>query len=182
MTVCLDCGSTAEVSHESNPSSNAISLSPVPESNDGDLYDILLDINLDFDEIGRTTWVREARNASRASEPARLRPLLGEESRTGKLTDSLPLDEGAVQGGDFCCISDMLGSSSMVWRDCAGGEIGFDAAKTKKVIWIMKERPQRMKVTTRMFCFGDPAMVSGNSGSRISIQMSVAKVAMTHIR
>lgn len=111
MTVCLACGSTAEVSHESNASSDVISLSPVPESNDGDLYDIFPDINLVFDEIGRTTWVREARSASRASEPARLRPRVGADStgsKAGNAVESLPLDEGEVNGRDVSCISDEL--------------------------------------------------------------------------
>jgi hypothetical protein len=76
-TACLDSASTADVSHESKPSSIDTVVSRWLESIDGGLYNNLwlLLISFDFELMGRTTWEREDRKEDMVSDPARERPL-----------------------------------------------------------------------------------------------------------
>jgi len=93
ITVCQDCGSTADVSHESKPSSAIISRSPVPESSDGGRKVDFWTTNRVLEEMGLTTWENEERNEFMVSEPDLLRPEIVED---GDSRDSLPLEGGAV--------------------------------------------------------------------------------------
>lgn len=114
-TASLDCASTADVSHESNPSSIDTIVSRWVDSMDWGLYgDLwLCEISFVLELMGRTTCENDDRKDDIVSDPARDRPLDGG-------GDSI---EGVVRWFILLCTLDTRGFADSIMSDTFCGSL-----------------------------------------------------------